>query len=76
MKDEGRSIKFQLMVSHSELAALDEYRWTHRLRSRAEAVRHLVSVGVSKNEKGPVGSAIPPGHNHDQSPQKDTSNDA
>lgn len=67
MKDEGRSIKFQLMVSSSELAALDEYRWTHRLRSRAEAVRNLISIGVSEDEKGPAGTAIPPSHDQSQS---------
>lgn len=76
MKDEGRSIKFQLVVSPTELAAVDEYRWVHRLRSRAEAVRQLVAIGVAKKAKGPVGSAIPPSHDHNQPTQMETGNDA
>lgn len=42
MADEAKDVKFQLMVSPSELRAIDEYRWRNRVSSRAEAVRELV----------------------------------
>jgi Arc/MetJ-type ribon-helix-helix transcriptional regulator len=45
MTDEGppgRSIKLQLMVSAAELRAIDDWRFTHRYPSRAEAIRVLV----------------------------------
>lgn len=60
MASEARSLKFQLMVSPSEMAALDEYRWQHRLGSRAEALRRLVARGIAENENGPAAGATAP----------------
>ena len=76
MKNEGRSIKFQLMFSPSELAAVDEYRWRNRVRSRAEAIRHLVAVGVIENEKGPAEAATSPSYDQNHNPAKNGGIDA
>jgi hypothetical protein len=45
-RGEHRSIKLQLMVSASELRAIDEWRFRQRLGSRAHAVRILVRRGL------------------------------
>lgn len=61
-----RPVKFQMMISPDEMAAVDEYRWRNRLRSRAEAIRQLVSAGIAENENGPAATAIAPSQEHDQ----------
>ena len=32
------------------IAQIDEYRWTHRLPSRAEAIRLLIKAGLQGNK--------------------------
>ncbi|MCF1744706.1 hypothetical protein [Paradevosia shaoguanensis] len=76
MKDDARSVKFQLMVSPSELAAIDEYRWSHRLPSRAEAVRHLVRAGMFQKAKGPASAPTLPSHDQTHNPSKNGGIDA
>lgn len=71
MCEEQRSIKFQLMLTPSEMAAVNEYRWANRLHSRAEAIRRLVAAGVSEILKSPATAATVPGSDHDQSPDKE-----
>ncbi len=51
MADEARDVKFQLMVSPSELSKIEEYRWAHRLESKAEAIRQLVAKGLQAEAK-------------------------
>lgn len=51
MPEEARDVKFQMMVSQSELREIDEYRWRNRFSSRAEAIRQLVGLGLRVGAK-------------------------
>jgi len=47
---EAKTIKFQMMLEPSLAAALDDWSWRNRVRSRAEAIRQLVRKELSENE--------------------------
>ena len=42
------------MLSESELAALDDFRFKFRLPSRAAAIRELLKRGLEGQQTGPV----------------------
>ncbi|SFK85158.1 hypothetical protein [Methylocapsa palsarum] len=46
MGDLQRGERLQIMLSHDELAALDEWRFTKRMPSRAAAIRELLKRGL------------------------------
>ncbi|MGG5886112.1 hypothetical protein ACLF3G_03160 [Falsiroseomonas sp. HC035] len=46
MNDEPKNLRLPLMISQGELAAIDEYRFSRRIPTRAQAVRHLLQVGL------------------------------
>jgi hypothetical protein len=43
----GREERLQIMLSPDELAAVDTFRFEHRMPSRAAAVRELLRLGMS-----------------------------
>lgn len=45
--DSERSERLQIMVSAEELAALDSWRFSRRMPSRAAAVRELLRLGLA-----------------------------
>jgi hypothetical protein len=45
--DAGRDERLQIMLSPSELEALDTFRFAHRMPSRAAAVRELLRIGMT-----------------------------
>jgi len=45
--DLGRGERLQIMLTGDELAALDDWRFAHRMPSRAAAVRELLKRGLS-----------------------------
>lgn len=45
-----RTEKLQLMLSDEELQAIDDWRFAHRLPSRAAAIRELISRGLHTEE--------------------------
>lgn len=50
MSDENQELKDQrvvTMMSPSELEAIDDWMFRNRLRSRAEAIRHLCRLGMT-----------------------------
>ena len=47
MADELKTIKFQLMLSESEAKAMDDWGFSHRIRTRAEAMRRLCHIGLT-----------------------------
>jgi len=49
MRNEGleREERLQIMLSPEELKAVDDFRFAHRMPSRAAAVRELFRVGLS-----------------------------
>jgi len=44
-----RNERLQIMLSPQELAAIDDWRFKHRMPSRASAVRDLLRGGLSSN---------------------------
>ncbi len=45
-----RTEKLQLMLSSAELDALDDWRFKHRMPTRAAAIRELLRRGLGTNE--------------------------
>lgn len=46
-----RTEKIQLMLDDNELAAIDDWRFEHRLPSRAAAIRELIRRGLLKSSE-------------------------
>jgi hypothetical protein len=47
MTDLNRGERLQIMLTEEELAALDDWRFTRRMPSRAAAVRELLKRGLA-----------------------------
>jgi metal-responsive CopG/Arc/MetJ family transcriptional regulator len=45
-----KSEKFQLLIEKEAIDAIDEWSFANRVRSRAEAVRRLVSLGLQSKD--------------------------
>lgn len=43
---EPKSERFNMFLSPSEMAAIDEWAWENRIRSKSEAVRRLIQMGL------------------------------
>ena len=43
----NRDERLQLMFSRNEIAALDDFRFKHRMPSRAAAVREVLRLGLA-----------------------------
>jgi hypothetical protein len=54
MNDLTRAERLQIMLTQEELAALDDWRFAHRMPSRASAVRELLKRGLSAEGYGPT----------------------
>lgn len=63
MSDAGgkRTEKLQVMLNDYELKAIDDWRFNHRLPSRAAAIRELLSRGLQGNEFGDPEESKPSG---------------
>jgi hypothetical protein len=46
-KDQDRGERLQVMLSEEELTALDTWRFSRRMPSRAAAVREILRIGLS-----------------------------
>ncbi len=42
----SRETRLQIMLDDNELAAIDDWRFKHRMPSRAAAIRQLIGVGL------------------------------
>lgn len=42
-------MRVQLVISPSEMEALDEWRAKHKIWSRSEAIRRLIASGIKRN---------------------------
>jgi hypothetical protein len=51
MNDLRRPLRLQVMLLAGEIAAIDDFRFTHRLPSRAAAIRELLTRGFAATEK-------------------------
>lgn len=43
---EKKDVRIQLVISQSEIDALDEWRAKHKIWSRSEAIRSLIERGI------------------------------
>jgi hypothetical protein len=46
MTERERGERLQIMLSHDELAALDDFRFKNRMPSRASAIREVLRRGL------------------------------
>ncbi len=56
-----RDIRLQFMMAREEIAAIDDFRFEHRLPNRSAAVRELVRIALvsrSVKEKKDVNDAV------------------
>lgn len=44
--DEPKSERFNMFISRTEMDAIEEWAWKNRVRSKSEAVRRLVQIGL------------------------------
>jgi hypothetical protein len=49
---EPKDKRVPLVMSASELKAIDDWSFERRIRSRSEAIRRLVALGLKVDEKG------------------------
>jgi hypothetical protein len=54
MDEEPRDVRLPLMVTRSEAAAIDVWRYANHVPSRAEAIRRLIEAGLASAPPGPV----------------------
>lgn len=52
-KDEPKTERFNMFMSPSEMKAIDDWAWENRVRSKSEAVRRLVQIGLRFGKEGP-----------------------
>ncbi|MGY4574032.1 hypothetical protein GPL21_27570 [Bradyrhizobium pachyrhizi] len=79
--NELRAERLQVMLSPEELAALDDFRFKHRMPTRAAAVRELLKLGLAgigvdggagvKSSDYGVFDRGPEGHTQSDAPQED-----
>lgn len=48
---EKKDVRVQLVISPSEIEALDEWRAKHKIWSRSEAIRRLIAEGVARDNR-------------------------
>lgn len=53
MTNRERPERLQIMLSPEELAALDDWRFAHRMPTRAAAIRELLKRGMAAAAHGP-----------------------
>ena len=79
MMNDIRDERLQVMLSPEELAALDDFRFKHRMPTRAAAVRELLKMGLAavgvdggageKSSNYGVFSRGPDGHKEKDAPE-------
>lgn len=52
-RDEQKTERFNMFMSPSEMAAIDEWAWKNKVRSKSEAVRRLVQDGLALEASTP-----------------------
>ncbi|PDT75294.1 hypothetical protein [Bradyrhizobium sp. C9] len=79
--NELRAERLQVMLSPQELSALDDFRFKHRMPTRAAAVRELLRLGLAgdgvdggagvKSSEYGVFNRGPDGHTQADAPQEE-----
>lgn len=47
----SRETRLQIMLNEEELAAIDDWRFRHRMPSRAAAIRNLLSIALKVHKE-------------------------
>ena len=50
MTKEQKSERFNMFLTAQEMKSIDDWAWDQRIRSKSEAVRRLVQMGLNSNE--------------------------
>lgn len=53
MKNEGLTERITMTISPDELAAVEDWMFRNRIRSRSEAIRQLIALGLHASEEPP-----------------------
>lgn len=56
MADELKTERIQLMMTPSEVKAIDDWSFEYRIRGRAEAMRRLIEIGLKTLDPQPKAS--------------------
>lgn len=48
---EQKTERFNLFMSPSEMKAIDDWAWENRIRSKSEAMRRLMHIGLEASRK-------------------------
>jgi metal-responsive CopG/Arc/MetJ family transcriptional regulator len=48
---EPKTVKFQMMLTETEVRLLDDFRYANREPSRADAIRRLIRLGLEKHRE-------------------------
>ena len=56
--NELRSERLQIMLSPEELSVIDDFRFKHRMPTRAAAVRELLRMGLAALDAPAVGDGL------------------
>jgi hypothetical protein len=59
MTDEQKTERVQLLMTPSEVKAVDDWSFDHRVRGRSEAIRRLIEAGL-RAEAAPVSETTAP----------------
>lgn len=51
MNDEQKTERFNMYLSPSESKAIDDWAWKNRIRSKSEAIRRLIAIGIMEQER-------------------------
>ena len=51
MKNEGRTERIVVLMKGDEVAQLDEWMFTNRVRTRSEAIRQLIARGLDVKDE-------------------------
>lgn len=49
-KEELKDFRLVMMIAPSDVKAIDDWMFSHRIRSRAEAIRQLVTLGLRSSK--------------------------
>lgn len=60
----GRTERITLLMEPDLIERIDDFSFANRIRTRAGAMRHLVQVALSANEKSAAEGATSPRHDH------------
>lgn len=59
MTDEPKDQRIPVLMSASELKAIDDWSFEQRIRSRGEAIRRLVALGLESAKAGKADPQMP-----------------